>query len=243
MEEGLKLLIPFAFGPNYLKYCGPIGTYRLLYSCWKSGRYGKKVKRIFTKFEALYPYLCLIAECNELDPFDYEVIEAYWIGNKLVENVSVQELKENLYREFSPSLTREIISKKLEKIKGDIPPTHLFHVLYFTSITGKLKITLSSQEKCKVSLGEVKKMGGEKAKVEFNGLTIKNKKYSFKKRRKEIWIEFPVKGEKISFISDINRGELIFFHWDLAVLKPDRKQVKNYLKYSKIVLEKVNKFI
>jgi len=42
---------------------------------------------IAQRFLGAWPYLSLIAAANARDPLDADVVEAYWVGNRLLDNV------------------------------------------------------------------------------------------------------------------------------------------------------------
>ncbi len=54
------------------------------------------------------PYLQLIARSNDIaDPFDARVVEAYWIGNELLDGVEVRQLYDSLVERFGTALEVE----------------------------------------------------------------------------------------------------------------------------------------
>ena len=85
--DGLARCSRYSFGPNRLHYCGPDKT-REIYDYIKEGAGDAGLGLILKEFKTLYPYLRLIAEANNIrNHFDDRVVEAYWIGNELLENV------------------------------------------------------------------------------------------------------------------------------------------------------------
>jgi len=91
---GALLAARYAFMPNKLRYCGGDSNTELFeYASRQESDFG--LQAMLKEFETMFPYLQLIAEANRIsDPFNYKVVEAYWIGNELLENVSMQ----NFYR-------------------------------------------------------------------------------------------------------------------------------------------------
>src|SRR4030043_375803 len=103
--SGLKIVALYGIKPHLLGFCGPKekSASRLILS-YLSGKKisGKKIRKIFEKFEGAYSYYKLIAKANKIkDPFNERVVKAYWIGNKLLDKVSTKQLREMVVKEFS----------------------------------------------------------------------------------------------------------------------------------------------
>src|SRR3989344_4040081 len=88
-NSGLITCCRYAYPPNSLSLCGPVEqtsnlSYYATNRVWDLG-----TKEILAQFSTLYPYLFLIAYENDLkDLYDTRVVEAYWIGNRLLNNIS-----------------------------------------------------------------------------------------------------------------------------------------------------------
>jgi len=96
--DALKRACLYSIPPNKLGYCGPVESWKVLNSFILNPieQSEGEVKRLLAGFNALHPYLELIANANGLEPFDAEVIDAYWIGNQLLENVSYEEIQKSV---------------------------------------------------------------------------------------------------------------------------------------------------
>lgn len=71
----------YAFAPNQLGYCGPADAGALL-----EGRTGVRFRALAKQFEGAWPQLRVIAAATgTADPLDREVVEAYWVGNRLLD--------------------------------------------------------------------------------------------------------------------------------------------------------------
>ena len=56
---------------------------------------------LLRRFTGALPYLQLIARANAIaDPFDARVVEAYWLGNELLDGVEVRQLYDSLLERF-----------------------------------------------------------------------------------------------------------------------------------------------
>ena len=130
-SSGLFTCGKYAFAPNYYHYCGPekqrdFREYLLTQTA------GEGLTHILSSFETLYPYLELIASANAIrDPFDRRVVDAYWIGNSLIDAVS----RASYYRHISESLglQKKLSSRVFHGLVDDgmehFMPTHVSRVL------------------------------------------------------------------------------------------------------------------
>lgn len=82
---GPALFVRYAFAPNRLGYCGPADAGALL-EYGALGRADNGFRALAQQFEGAWPQLRLIAAATgTADPLDREVVEAYWIGNRLLD--------------------------------------------------------------------------------------------------------------------------------------------------------------
>ena len=96
--NALKKACLYCLPPNKLGYCGPVESWHSLETFLSSpvDQNAVYTRELLQGFHAMHPYLDLIARENGLKPFDEEVIEAYWIGNILLEEVSHKELQKTI---------------------------------------------------------------------------------------------------------------------------------------------------
>src|SRR5215213_10622161 len=157
---GQLRFIHYAFMPNRLQYCGGDDNRTLL-------EYGTAqvvdggLTPLLRRFTGALPYLQLIARANGIaDPFDSRVVDAYWIGNSLLDHVEVRQLYDSLLERFGKQLqgrTRDLV---LGKAPAGARPHHSFHVLDVHSRVGELGHTLATLERCRVSWGRVLQCNG-----------------------------------------------------------------------------------
>lgn len=127
--EGTTRFARYAFMPNRLQYCGGDDNLTMLQYAVEDVR-EPTLDTILRKFSGPLPYLRIIAERNGIaDPFDERVVEAYWIGNALLERVKARALYDSLRERYR----REFSSPTLELVASKAPagarPHHSFHVL------------------------------------------------------------------------------------------------------------------
>jgi len=160
----------YSFGPNRLHYCGPDANAEIL-DYINSGAADPGLEQLLKQFKTLYPYLRLIAEASGIaDPFDERVVEAYWIGNELLENVSRRRLYRHLIDE--QEIKKRLGSKDFRWIEKKVAqytmPHHSFHVLNIWMRTGHSECphALETMDACRVSWGKVVQLDGPTVAVE-----------------------------------------------------------------------------
>ena len=87
MQDGRLLFAHYALMPNRLGYCGGNDDQALFDYCTE-GVADPGLESLLKQFQAAFPYLTFIANINGLaNPFDPRVVEAYWVGNELLEGI------------------------------------------------------------------------------------------------------------------------------------------------------------
>lgn len=94
--EGALLFARYAYPPNELGYCGPADAAALL-----RREATDDIERRARQFEGAWCYLQFLAETAGLaDPLDVRVVEAYWIGNELLDLADPAALVERMTDRF-----------------------------------------------------------------------------------------------------------------------------------------------
>ena len=159
--DGSLLAARYAYMPNKLRYCGGDKNSEL-FGYVANQQSDPGLQGLLKEFETMHPYLRLIAEANKIfDPFNYKVVEAYWIGNELLENVSMQ----NFYRYLidEQKLKKKFQLNLVEKVIGKIPtgakPHHSFHVFNIPKRTGHYPVehTVSTMDECRITPAKILK--------------------------------------------------------------------------------------
>src|SRR5579871_6053785 len=184
--EGTLRFIRYAFMPNRLRYCGGDDN-RTLFEYGLEGVSDGGLQPLLRKFSGALPYLQLIARANGVqDPFDARVVEAYWIGNELLEGVEARQLYASLQERFASQLagrTRELV---LGKAPAGAHPHHSFHVLDVYSRVGELDATLGVLDNCRIGWGRVLAVAGVELTVERQPLTLAAGKLALGEARTEV---------------------------------------------------------
>ena len=131
--SGPLRFVRFASPPNRLGHCGPAGVGEYLDAPVDGG-----VAELAGQFEGAYPYLRLLAGAARCDdPLDADVVEAYWIGNHLLDRVSVLDFGNSIDERF-----RRRAGSAWSRIDPSIPSGvahHSYHVLHVTPWTGLMR--------------------------------------------------------------------------------------------------------
>lgn len=235
---GLLLLSRFASPPNLLSLCGPDKQKDLSWYC-QTGKVDQGTVEILKEFQTAYPYLKLIASQNNIvDPFHPQVVEAYWLGNCLLNNVSLKEfnrfLTDGLY--LKKKLDKTTLSLLLTKLPRGAVPHHAFHVVNIYKRTGNLAIahTLKTMEACLINWGQVTKVLGETIIVKAPKLVILGNKLVLGPK---VLKTIKSQGEKDIFSSSIKVNDWVSFHWDRICIKLNPIQLTNLVFYTNLSLK------
>ena len=129
----------FAAPPNVLGYCGGADSDALV-GHLTVALDGPELVQLCRAFEGAWPYLRLIAHSAGLDdPLDPRVVEAYWLGNRLLDAVSPRAFTEDLERRFRPRTARTEWPWLAAKPAAGARPHHSFHVLEVMPRIGMLR--------------------------------------------------------------------------------------------------------
>jgi hypothetical protein len=135
VTAGPLLFARYAFPPNDRGLCGP-DDHAALRGYAAAGVTGPGLAHLARGFAGAWPYLGLIAAANGIaDPLERRVVEAYWVGNSLLEGARVSSCAA-----FPEERFRGRAGRGWEKIAQVIPagavPHHSFHVFCVYPWTG-----------------------------------------------------------------------------------------------------------
>lgn len=223
----------YAFGPNRLHYCGPDANSEIR-SYINEGVNDAGLEKLLSQFQTMFPYLRHIAEANGIrDPFDDRVVEAYWIGNELLDHIDQRKFYRHLVE--GQKLKRKIGAKSFslveEKVGQGAVPHHSFHVLDIWRRTGHLdrEHTLESMDECRVSWGRVKNVNGPTITALTEPLLYADGKLFLgepveKKLARRLEAEYD--------IEQMRSGDLISIHWSVPCEVITERQAATLRKYT-----------
>uniref|UniRef100_A0A831Z0N4 Uncharacterized protein n=1 Tax=candidate division WWE3 bacterium TaxID=2053526 RepID=A0A831Z0N4_UNCKA len=212
--DGIMRCSRYAFGPNRLHYCGPDANRQILSHIQEEAG-DPDLRRLLAEFQTMYPYLLHIAHANGIaDPFAERVVEAYWIGNELLENISQKQFYRHLREglQLKNRLGGKAFDRLTKKIEQGAVPHHSFHVLDIWKRTGheEREHTLESMDSCRVSWGEVTQVQGPEVTVSIEPLLYAGGKLYLgdpvsKTFRRNLEAEFD--------IEQLQPGQIVTIHW------------------------------
>jgi hypothetical protein len=214
----------YAFPPNQLGYCGPDDS-AALFDYVAEKRPDQGLVELERRFEGAFPYLCLIAHSNGIaDPFDERVVDAYWIGNGLLNGVDSKAMYESLSERFQPRMAGTDFRWLMTKL-GAARPHHNFHVFDIYIRTGlmrddRARVAISAMDSCRISWGKVIGVEGAELVVERPELLYENGKLKLSAPRPA---RVARQRDGRGFIDDAQVGDVVSVHWNWACekLTPD----------------------
>jgi hypothetical protein len=159
--DGAVLFARYAYPPNALGYCGPADAGGLL----RPGA-ADEIARRARRFDGAWSYLEFIAEsAGYADPLDVRVVEAYWIGNDLLDRVDPAALVGRLLDRFagqSGGTWRTAVSRALAH--------HSFQVFEVYPWAALLRASgsptaVSVLDQCRIRVADVVRVDDETATV------------------------------------------------------------------------------
>lgn len=230
----------YAFPPNELGYCGPDGA-RLLLDHASNGRDGGEVAKRAPEFDGAWPYLEVIARAAGVDdPLDPRVVEAYWVGNDLLDAVDPAELLAFLAERFVGQ-----VGGFWQQVGPDAGPLahHSFQVFAVYPWVGLLgtgsPVPLSVLDQCRIRWGTVVSVTGEHAVVSSRPLSWQEGVLSLGDER-EARVRWASGGEALP--SGLSVGDLVSLHWDWVCDRLKTEQVDALAGFSARQLEMANRF-
>ncbi len=205
--SGAELFARYAYPPNELGYCGPDDASVLLRR--DSADAEQDIARHARQFEGAWPYLEIIAAAAGItDPLDERVVEAYWIGNDLLDNVDPESLVAQLQERFVGQTGASWVPGLAH---------HSFHVFAVYPWVGLLRrgtgndVALSVLQQCRIRWGKVVAVRGERVEVLSQPLVLADGVLALGAAREES-AAWSVQGR--SLLSSVSVGNCVALHWD-----------------------------
>lgn len=240
-----------AFPPNNLGYCGPDDRGRIQEYLHNHSD-GESLVPLLSKFEAAYPFVQMIAKSTGKKPFDYEVTEAYWVGNSLLDYVEPAEFFEFAHQGLTTS--RKMVGKKdglkkeeaksiFRELGSMAKPHHTFYVLGMyaraSEKSGNKNKLLNLMDSCRISWGRVFDVKSETLVVECPSLILSQDELVLTRpQKKEIRYD-----AEIPAFSNIRNGDWTSIHWNFACEKLKPYQVRNLRRYTALDIDATNRIV
>jgi hypothetical protein len=229
---GLQLFARYAYPPNRRGFCGPadhvqLGEYA------QAGVADPGLAELARGFLGPWPYLTLIAgAANIADPFDYRVVEAYWVGNELLERVPTHDFGNRLEEAFKGKTGAKGWNYLAETIPGDALCHHSYHVFGVYPWAGLLRRghidqPLQVLQQCRIRWGRVAAVQGTQVFVDAPPLEWTGQRIRLGEPQRET-VSRSLRGP----LADLVAGEWVSMHWDWLCDRLSSRQVGNLRHYT-----------
>lgn len=240
MIAGAVQFARYAYPPNALGYCGPSDPLSL------AGALGERdvadLSLLAREFDGAWPYLQLISGCNGIaDPLDPRVVDAYWVGNGLLDRVPEHALLSSLDERFARRA-----GSSFPNVANAVPfgglPHHSFHVLAVYPWLGLLRAgredpALDVIDQCRVRWGRVVSVSADDALVHASSLAFVDDRLVLAAGH-EIRVRYTASSSGDG--PDLRSGELVSLHWNWVCEKLSATRVRRLIEYTKRNLAAVN---
>ncbi len=239
-SSGLLDFIRYAFMPNHLGYCGG-NEQEVLFEHAAAGQSDQRLAPLLAKFTGAFPYLRTIAVANHLaDPFDARVVEAYWLGNELLDRVGAAELYRSLEERFGRQLTGRVREQVLRKPPQGARPYHLFHVLDVYRHLEHEGIAMATMESCRISWGQVRAVEGTELVVRRQPLELSEGKLALGEAVEDrVLRSISDRG----FADEVVVGDWVSIHWGWTCEVLDERKLANLRRWSEYHLALANQTV
>ncbi len=235
MQNGALDFIKYAYPPNKLRYCGPSNN-RAIFDYFLHEKVDQGLIELLTKFDGAYPNLLYIARANKiLDPFSKKVVEAYWIGNELLANVSINNYYQYLRDQYKGQWDRHALDIVFGESHGyGAKPHHSFHVLSLFAKKNKNRKIMDHVNNCLILPGTVIETKSDVIKVKYNPIVFKNKMLIGSEE---------IRNVRTTGLDKYFIGDNVSFHWDWICDKITDTQIKNLERWNRYHLGIINAIV
>lgn len=240
---GAVLFARYAYAPNEQGYCGP-GDHRALLEYGANRVSDPGLTAIARAFEGAWPYLTLIAAGTGIpDPLDARVVEAYWVGNGLLDQIDLTTFGRSLEDRFR-ARTGPVWDRLAETIPAGGLPHHSFHVFCVYPWTGLLDNPglggepLRILDRCRIRWGQVEAVHGHEVVVRCQPLQWDGTK---------LWLDAPhaervtAAVDGLGFVTDLQPGEWVSLHWEWVCDRLTPHQLHQLRTYTSRILDLTNR--
>jgi hypothetical protein len=241
-DEGALLFARYAYPPNSLGYCGPDDPDALLDQVAARVVDGA-LSEAARGFEGAWPYLELIAHCNAgADPLAHAVVEAYWVGNRLLEQVTLGALGDSFEERFRRRVGRAW-DDLLAGVLAGARPHHNFHVFGVYPWLGLIRAGVVDQpltvlDGCRIRWGRLLSVEGDEAVVMSRPLEWDDAALQLGRPRAEV-VTIAAAGRHLA--ADPVVGDWVSLHWDWVCDRLTEQQVRRLRRETYAALGTVNR--
>lgn len=243
VTPGPLMFVRYAFPPNQRGSCGPpeSGTF---FQYGVTGTIDAGLTELARQFAGAWPYLELIAgACGLPDPLDRRVVEAYWVGNRLLDRIGTRAMGDSMEERFRRRAGSNFF-KLAESVEAGGMPHHSYHVFCIYPWSGLLgngskgaEYALTVLDRCRIRWGQVVAVQGDQVVVESQALTFDGQRLSIAPPAKEVAVG-GMDGEGL--VTGLVPGDWVALHWDWVCDRLSSTQLDALRRYTSYHLSIVN---
>ncbi|MEO6604461.1 MAG: DUF6390 family protein [Aeromicrobium sp.] len=214
--SGPMLFARYAFPPNSHGFCGP-ADHGAFFEHAVTGNDERGLRDLSRQFAGAWPYLELIAASLGInDPLDRRVVDAYWVGNSRLNQVTATAVGKSMEDRFRPMLG-SAFSTLAESVNAGGVPHHSFAVFCIYPWTGllsdnrKAEHAINVLDQCRIRWGKVLAVQGDQVVVESTPLTWDGHTLAFGERHTETVVRSL---DGTSMMDDLMVGDWVAMHWE-----------------------------
>lgn len=223
------MFVRYAYPPNSLGYCGP-GDTTAFREYAVAGVADNGLTQLAQAFSGAWPYLELIAHGNGIaDPLDHRVVEAYWVGNGLLDDIPLGQIADSMQDRFRRRVGAQF-SHLVEGVLAGGVPQHSFHVFCVYPWVGLLRDdrktshALKVLDRCRIRWGRVTAVHGDQAAVEYRPLRWDGRYLTLGEPASEL-ARLSLGG--VSIAAGISPGDVVSLHWDWVCDRLTPRQLRD----------------
>ncbi|MBB5157078.1 DUF6390 family protein [Saccharopolyspora phatthalungensis] len=239
---GPVLFVRYAFPPNQRGSCGPPDSGQF-FEYGVTCTVDPGLVELARQFTGAWPYLELIADATGTpDPLDRRVVEAYWIGNDLLDRVGARAMGDSVEERFRRRTGR--FGPLADSVLAGGMPHHSYHVFCVYPWLGLLggggtaaEHALTVLDRCRIRWGRVRAVEGDQVVVDTRALTWDGRCLGLGPAETEI-ATAAVDG--VGFVSDLRPGDQVALHWDWVCDRLTPQQLAALHRYTRHHLDIAN---
>ena len=233
--DGIELASRFSYITNTLRYCGPEEAAKAFLAYIEHKKEPEAVRTAIAKFEGLPPYLRILGKRAGKDFLDYDVVEAYWIGNELLEQCTDDDCREAITELMKRGLPEYLGKKLIAELPPGFTLHHNFNVFYVGvgNTSGKVKTTLQNRDNCRISWGKVVETSLNTLYVETQPLLWRDGFFLGDTETKTaVFLK--------EMLPEIKTGDVVALHWGFAPVILNEEQLSHLQKYTQRIIDVLN---
>ena len=236
------MFVRYAYPPNSLGYCGP-ADFAAFREYAAAGVVDPGLVQLAQAFAGAWPYLELIAHgCGIDDPLDRRVVEAYWVGNGLLDKIPATEIGDSMQDRFRRQVGASFPFLAEGVLAGGVPhhSFHVFGVYPWVGLLGNDRMTrhaLTVLDRCRIRWGRVTAVHGDQAVVEYRPLCWDGRLLTLGEPATET-ARLALDGSALA--RGIGPGDWVSLHWDWICDRLTQRQLRALRGYTRRHLDLVS---